>query len=196
MIAAPQPTPLVDRAITHGGDSSAMFMADPTMSSLKDVQRELDDIKAERRRRQRELYVVRQPRRSMVTRSSATSAFRRSRPAEDPFLSRSPALIGDHASVSSGKPSSITAAVQDEEFVIPYCPEADFPAQLLRMAYATQPGGRLSPCSEHVMGDLVRALDLSPWNISAEQAKQMVQENRWHAQTHNAAIITIYMYFV
>lgn len=165
-------SPAADRAATA-------LMASPNMSSLEDVQRELDGIKAERRRRQRELYTIR-PSRSLHTASSsatttATTASRRSPLATD-SSSLSSSILNDHTSGISSERR--LAAVKGEATRPAYVPKTGVPPQLLEMAYVTQPGGRLLPSPEHVMGGPVQTLDLSPWDTSSEQTGALCHKNR------------------
>lgn len=142
-------------------NTTIMSMADPNLTSLKDVQRELDAIKAERRRRQRALYDTHPPKSS------------------SPHVEKNPQgrfattvrnvicgnLLGRRGESDGHKPS--------------YRPEVSLPLQLLTMAYVARPDGLLYPCPNHYMGNKVEALDLSPWNVSStEQIDVLWRENR------------------
>lgn len=130
----------------------AMSMADPNMSTLKDVQRELDAIKAERRRRQQALYDIRPPVSQRALASCTTPG-------------RFPTTV--HALFCA---NMLRRKDQSDEHPIPYQPEIKAPLQLLTMAYVLRPDGILSPSPTHFMGSLVDSLDLSPWDVSSTKS--------------------------
>lgn len=137
-----------------------MSMADPELTSLKDVQRELDAIKAERRRRQQALYDIHRP---------ASSSH-----AEKTQQGR---LATTVRTVICGNMLSRKGECSGHQ--LPYRPEVSVPIQLLTMAYVARPDGLLSLCPRHFMGSKVEALDLSPWDVSSvEQIDALWRENR------------------
>ena len=139
-----------------------MWMADANMSRLEDVQRELDAVKAERRRRQRALYDIRSP----VPHA----------PSPPPY---SP--LGRFTSAVRAVMFANMLAHDEngDDNLAPYRPETSVPRQLLTMAYVLRPDGHLSPCPDHFMGDHVESLDLSPWDFSsAEATESLWQKNR------------------
>ena len=129
------------------------------------MQRELDAVKAERRRRQQALYDIR-PQVSHVSGSLP--------PSPSSPVGGFPAAV--HATMCA------KTTVRDDRGdggLPPYKPETAVPRQLLTMAYVPRPDGRLSPCPKHFMGDHVESLDLSPWDISsAEETGSLWQVNR------------------
>lgn len=132
------------------------------MSRLEDVQRELDAIKAERRRRQQALYDIR------PTVSHASGAPPSSSLGQLPATVR--AVMCSNLLGSEGK---------GDESLPSYRPEIGVPRQLLTMAYVPRPDGLLSPCPGHFMGSLVESLDLSPWDFSSPEASDYLwQINR------------------
>lgn len=141
-----------------------MSIADPDVTSLEDVQRELDAIKAERRRRQRALYdgtLAGAPR--ATTKMPASSSKVR-------FPAAARTVIWANVLHRSEK---------EEERMLPYEPEACAPFQLLTMAYVSRSDGRLGLSPGHFMGSHVEALDLSPWDISsAEHIDALWRANR------------------
>ncbi|CAM9865683.1 unnamed protein product [Ectocarpus sp. 6 AP-2014] len=141
-----------------------MSIADPDVTSLEDVQRELDAIKAERRRRQRALYDGTLAGASRATtKMPATSSKVR-------FPAAARTVIWANALHQKEK---------GEEGILPYEPEACAPFQLLTMAYVPRSDGRLGPSPVHFMGSPVEALDLSPWDISfAGQIDALWRANR------------------
>ena len=140
------------------------------MSTREDVQRELDAIKTERRRRQRELLrKVRPSRGPLATTPPVTSQYVLH---VDQLSTCSTMLRGDD---STSRESSIAALVEP---LLPYRPETAVPPNVLRMAYVTHSNGHISPCPNHVMGALVEKLDLSPWNISLEHTDGLWLQNR------------------
>lgn len=148
--------------------NTTIMMADPNLTSLKDVQRELDAIKAERRRRQRALYVIHPPA------PSSTAKAQQGRFATSVRTVICGNLLGRRGESNGHQPS--------------YRPEVSLPLQLLTMAYVARPDGLLSPCPSHYMGNKVEALDLSPWNVSStEQIDVLWRENR---QAFNTAVCT------
>lgn len=132
---------------------AAMSMADPNMSTLQDVQRELDAIKAERRRRQQALYDIRQPGSHKALPSGTPSSLSLGR-----FPTAVQALICANVLGRKGEVDGHS---------LPYRPEINAPLQLMTMAYVLRPDGRLSPSPSHFMGNLVESLDLSPWDVSS-----------------------------
>ncbi|CAM9672285.1 unnamed protein product, partial [Ectocarpus sp. 8 AP-2014] len=129
---------------------TSMSIADPDVTSLEDVQRQLDAIKAERRRRQRALYDG-----TLAGASRATTKMPASSKVRFPAAAR--AVIGANA---------LHRKEKGEEGMLPYEPEACAPFQLLTMAYVPRSDGRLGPSPGHFMGSPVEALDLSPWDTS------------------------------
>ncbi|CAB1118818.1 unnamed protein product [Ectocarpus sp. CCAP 1310/34] len=126
---------------------TSMSIADPDVTSLEDVQRELDSIKAERRRRHRALYDGTLAGASReTTKMTATSSKVR-------FPAAARAVIWANA---------LHRKEEGEEGMLPYKPEACAPFQLLTMAYVPRSDGRLGPSPGHFMGSPVEALDLSP----------------------------------
>lgn len=151
-------------AATSNTPAAMMSMADPHMSSLQDVQRELDAIKAERRRRQRAMYDAIRPSRHIAKKTtlSASEMFR--------FTAAARALISVNA---------LGRTEKKESRLPPYSPEVGVPLQILTMAYGPRPCGRLFPCPSHRMGSLVEALDLSPWNMSSiEHTNELWSKNK------------------
>lgn len=155
------------KANTRDGSSAGskathvMLMADPNMSTLKEVQRELDAIKAERRRRQQALYDIR-PAVSPTALASRTAR------------GRFPAAV--HALSCA---NMLRRKGQGDGHPIPYQPETEAPLQLLTMSYVLRPDGILSPSPTHFMGSLVESLDLSPWDVSSTKSTDALwQGNR------------------
>lgn len=142
---------------------TSMSIADPDVTSLEDVQRELDAIKAERRRRQRALYDG-----TLAGASCATTKMPASSKVRFPAAAR--AVIWANTPHRKEK---------GEEGMLPYEPEACAPFQLLTMTYVPRSDGRLGPSPGHFMGSPVEALDLSPWDISfAGQIGALWRANR------------------
>lgn len=139
-----------------------MWMTDANLSRLDDVQRELDAVKAERRRRQQALYDIHPP----VSRASSP-------PPSSPlgrFRTTVHAVMCTNMLVSNEKGDGSLPL---------YRPETSVPRQLLTMAYVPRPDGLLSPCPSHFMGNHVDSLDLSPWDFSsAEATDSLWQINR------------------
>lgn len=164
---------MVGHKIILDDRASSMLIADPTFSTLKDVQQKLDEIKAERRRRQKELYDVRPSRNVLPTSSSSSTVtcpqLHQNLPFQASFIDQS--TFEDRSSTKD-------VVTRVEAVVPPYHPKASIPPQLLRMAYERRPDGRLSSSSDHQMGGLVEKLDVSPWIISAKQADFLRRENR------------------
>lgn len=125
------------------------------MSRLEDVQRELDAVKAERRRRQQALYDLHRP----VSKASSP-----------PFSSPSGRFPTTTAHAVMCTSRLAHGEEGDGSLSPPYRPETSIPRQLLSMAYVPRPDGLLSPCPSHFMGKHVESLDLSPWDFCSSQA--------------------------
>eukprot|EP00903_Cladosiphon_okamuranus_P017842 g16420.t1 len=151
---------------SHFTPAADMWMADANMSRLEDVQRELDAVKAERRRRQQALYDnIRPP-------GSHSLSPPASLPASP--LAR---FSGTVRAVMCWK--KLACHGRGNERFPPYQPETGVPRQLLTMAYVPRPDGLLSPCPKHFMGNYVESLDLSPWDLSSpEETGSLWQINR------------------
>lgn len=144
------------------------------MSAREDVQRELDAIKTERRRRQRELLLhkARQSRGALATSSPASTPSQYALHADQ--LSSCPTTLCGDDSTSGESPVAAASA----EPLLPYRPETAAPSIVLRMAYVAQSNGRLSPCPDHVMGAFVEKLDLSPWDVSSGYTDELWRQSR------------------
>lgn len=143
------------------------------MSAREGVQRELDAIKTERRRRQRELLLKARPSRGALATSSTASTPPQHALHADQLSSCPTTLRGDGS--TSGE-SPVAAALAEP--LLLYRPETAAPPNVLRMAYVAQSNGHLSPCPEHVMGSFVEKLDLSPWDVSSGHTDELWRQSR------------------
>lgn len=142
--------------LTGGQESICSAVDDPSMN-VDDVQRQLDAVKTERKRRmRRELHRLPPPQStSSVTRKSSTSF------PVDPALST--------CSVPD------TGEALPLEVLEPYRPLRPFPTELLRRAYICGLHGECTLDPNNHIGDLVASVDLSPWSISEDHVELLVQ---------------------
>ena len=165
------PKTVVGGRASAGNKEKTMLLADPSISDLQSINQELRAVKAERRRRKRDLYVLCQPRSVQKASSSTTTAAQCSLAVDASFIlstSRDPV---------AGR-EDICPTVMVEEALTPYVPETGVPPRLIRMRYIERSDGSLSPSPEHVMGNEVQSLDVSAWDLSTEETDELCRGNR------------------
>lgn len=85
------------------------------------------------------------------------------------------------ASAGTGEVCSKTLG--EEEVQTPYVPQTGIPSRLMLMKYVERSDGCLSPCPDHVIGDEVRSLDISPWDLWTEGTGALFHEYRYDKKT-------------
>lgn len=157
-----------------------LTVARPDGGTLQDVQRELETIKATRRQRQRQMYIMRPRPAHDASVTESSSAVDDAVCGSHRIYSTSPdaTLLHHRCTPPNQGRSSRPTLPRNERSSAPYQPGTKVPPQLLRMAYIKGSSGSLCPRADHVMGSLVEILDLSPWDISAEQADTLWRDNR------------------
>lgn len=164
---------------SRGGVSAAdktnkAMMANANISNLKGIhnRREMGAVKVERHRQERNLFGI--PSQRFHVGSSAFTTTAQCYPLKmDASFASS---ISSDASAGSGEVCSKTLG--EEEVLTPYVPQTGVPSRLMLVKYVERSDGCLSPCPGHVIGDEVRSLDISPWDLSTESTNALFHENR------------------
>lgn len=152
------------RSAPMSAGSRDEMVADQSMASLDVVQKELQSIRAERRRRRRALTRLSDSASSRLTPSVAATCSTRS-------------WTDDSPSTLSGVTKHEHGRIATRHVVERYCSASPFPPELMRAAYVPHPNGNLVPCPKHQMGSLVESVDLGPWAITEERV-DMLAGNR------------------
>ena len=84
---------------------------------------------------------------------------------------------------SAGTGEVFSKTLREEEVQTAYVPQTVIPSRLMLMKYVERSDGCLSPCPGHVIGDEVRSLDISPWDLWTEGTDALFHEYRCDKRT-------------
>lgn len=84
---------------------------------------------------------------------------------------------------SIGTEEVLSKTIGEEGAQTPYVPRTGIHPRLTLMKYVDRSDGCLSPCPGHVIGDEVRSLDISPWDLRTRGTDALLHENRYDRRT-------------